>query len=207
MQAQSTEIQSNPGTQQTLDPLLRLDEVSAILRRSMCALRRDIKAGRTPERSSTGDASRVRHSSLTEIDNMTPPLPVPGRPVEFERNKKMSPVPGKEDRRHKRNLQMKPYPKPHARSTPNATEVVDSVRGHCPGLFRGQKGAILALLQAHKGAWVACSELAAVALQYSARVKELRDAGYVIENRTRRAAGKVHGAFRLVACPSEEVRP
>ena len=27
-------------------PLLRLDEVSAILRRSMCALRGDIKAGR-----------------------------------------------------------------------------------------------------------------------------------------------------------------
>ena len=48
MQAQSREIQPIPGTQRAADSLLRLDEVSAILRRSVCALRRDIKAGRLP---------------------------------------------------------------------------------------------------------------------------------------------------------------
>jgi hypothetical protein len=46
MQTQRTETQPISGSQGDLDPLLRLDEVSAILRRSMCALRRDIKAGR-----------------------------------------------------------------------------------------------------------------------------------------------------------------
>lgn len=34
------------GADAPIVPLLRLDEVSAILRRSMCALRGDIKAGR-----------------------------------------------------------------------------------------------------------------------------------------------------------------
>jgi hypothetical protein len=46
MQAQSRKNQPILGTQRAVDPLWRLDEVSAILRRSMCALRRDIKAGR-----------------------------------------------------------------------------------------------------------------------------------------------------------------
>jgi hypothetical protein len=46
MQAQSKNIQPIPDAHRASDPLLRLDEVSAMLRRSMCSLRRDIKAGR-----------------------------------------------------------------------------------------------------------------------------------------------------------------
>jgi len=42
-----------------------------------------------------------------------------------------------------------------------------------------------------------------VSSRQNARVKELRDAGYVIENRTTRVGKQVHGAFRLVACPGE----
>ena len=76
-------------------------------------------------------------------------------------------------------------------------------RGHQPSTFKGQKQAILDVLVAHKGRWVPAYVLAAIALQYSARIKELRDAGYVIENRTRRVGRKVHGSFRLVSCPGE----
>jgi hypothetical protein len=81
-----------------------------------------------------------------------------------------------------------------------------SLHGHQPLLFKGQKAEILSLLQAHKGEWVPCYALADKALQYSARLKELRDAGYTIDNRKTRVAGKVHGAFRLVSSPGEEVQ-
>lgn len=90
--------------------------------------------------------------------------------------------------------------KSREKSTPN---VPDQLHGRCPGLFKGQKAALLALLLAHEGERVPCYDLANEALQYSARVKELRDAGYVIENRKLRHGRQVHGAFRLVACPGE----
>ena len=34
-------------------------------------------------------------------------------------------------------------------------------------------------------------------------VKELRDAGHTIENKTERHGRLMHGSFRLVACPGE----
>jgi hypothetical protein len=79
----------------------------------------------------------------------------------------------------------------------------DSISGHRPELFRGQRGAILRLLLLERGRWIPSHRLADIALQYSARVKELRDAGYVIQNQTKRVNGQVHGAFTLVACPGE----
>jgi len=94
--------------------------------------------------------------------------------------------------------------KSRAKSTQNATE---HLHGHKPLLFKGQCAAILDLLLSNRGNWVPAYKLAALALQYSSRVKTIRDAGYIVENRTTRVAGKVHGAFRLVACPGEEVRP
>ena len=78
-----------------------------------------------------------------------------------------------------------------------------SLRGHQALLFKGQKAAILDLLLKNKGRWVPAYSLSAVALQYSARVKELRDAGYKVENKTERHGRQVYGSFRLVACPGE----
>lgn len=85
----------------------------------------------------------------------------------------------------------------------STTEI--TLRGHQPHLFTGQKAAVLNLLLKHRGDWVPAYRLAELALQYSARVKELRDAGYV--NRTERVGGKVHGAFRLVSCPKDDPAP
>jgi hypothetical protein len=82
----------------------------------------------------------------------------------------------------------------------------DHISGHRPGLFKGQKAAILDLLHKNRGQWIPAYSLSAVALQYNARVKELRDAGYVIENQTARHGRQVHGSFRLVACPGDEVQ-
>jgi hypothetical protein len=80
-----------------------------------------------------------------------------------------------------------------------------SLQGHALQLFTGQKAAILDLLLNRRGQWAPTSRVAELALQYSARVKELRDAGYTVENRTERVNGKIHGAFQLVACPGEDV--
>lgn len=82
----------------------------------------------------------------------------------------------------------------------------DSVRGHCPGLFTGQKGAILGLLLQNRGKWVPAYTLAGVALQYSSRIFSLRREGFQIENKTERHGRQVYGSFRLVACPGEEAR-
>ena len=90
---------------------------------------------------------------------------------------------------------------PAGSSTENQANL--SLRGHQPQLFKSQKAAILALLRAREGEWVPCYELANEALQYSARVKELRDAGYVIEKRKLRHGRQIHGAFRLIARPGE----
>ena len=97
---------------------------------------------------------------------------------------------------------MEPSSTPPAKST-QPSEVVDRPRGHLPLLFKGQKAAILDLLLNHRGDWVPVFRLAALALQYIARIKELRDAGYVIDNRTSRHGQQVHGSFRLVSCPDE----
>ena len=78
-----------------------------------------------------------------------------------------------------------------------------TMQGHQPGLFTNQKAEILDLLVNNRGRWIPAYSLSAVALQYNARVKELRDAGYQIEDKTERQGRKVHGSFRLVACPGE----
>ena len=68
-----------------------------------------------------------------------------------------------------------------------------------------QRSKILQLLQERGGRWVPSYELAAIALQYSARVHELRRQGYNIENKAQNVNGQVHGAFRLVL-PKEQGR-
>jgi hypothetical protein len=77
------------------------------------------------------------------------------------------------------------------------------LHGHQPGLFTTQKAEILDLLLKNRGRWIPAYSLSAVALQYNARVKELRDAGYRVDNKTERQGRKVHGSFRLVSCPGE----
>ncbi len=61
-----------------------------------------------------------------------------------------------------------------------------------------QRGKILQRLQEREGRWVPSYELAAIALQYGARVLELRRMGHNIENKAQHINGQVHGAFRLV---------
>jgi hypothetical protein len=82
-------------------------------------------------------------------------------------------------------------------------QVAIQISGHQPGLFTTQKEEILNLLLRNRGNWVPAYSLSAIALQFSARVKERRDAGYVIENKTERHGRQVHGSCRLVACPGE----
>ena len=62
-----------------------------------------------------------------------------------------------------------------------------------------QRGKILQLLRERQGGWVPSYELAGIALQYNARVLELRRAGHNIENKAQHIGGQVHGAFRLLA--------
>ncbi len=79
----------------------------------------------------------------------------------------------------------------------------DVVGGHRPGLFEGQKDAILGLLLKNHGIRVPAYILSAIALPYRASVEKLRNAGYFIENQTSRPSRQVHGSLRLVACPGE----
>lgn len=79
----------------------------------------------------------------------------------------------------------------------------EQIGGHRPELFKGQKGAILDLLLQHRGQWIPAYVLAGRALQYNARVKELRDAGFHVENRTKRIGRQVPGEFRLVSSPDD----
>jgi hypothetical protein len=60
-----------------------------------------------------------------------------------------------------------------------------------------QRQAILNALLAAHGGEVPSYELAAIALQYGARVRELRDLGFPITNRTERRNGQVRGYFKL----------
>ena len=64
-----------------------------------------------------------------------------------------------------------------------------------------QRGRILRRLQESSNQWVPSYELANIALQYGARILELRRAGYRIENKAQCINRQIHGAFRLV--PSE----
>lgn len=60
-----------------------------------------------------------------------------------------------------------------------------------------QRDRILRLLKEREGAWVPVFEVAALACQYGARIKELRDAGYLIENKIEHRNGAVYSWFRL----------
>ena len=87
--------------------------------------------------------------------------------------------------------------------TAEQTVIQFQLHGHQPSTFKGQKLELLNALLAHRGEWIPAFELGRIALQYNARVYELREAGYRIENMTRRVGGQVHGSFRLVSCPGE----
>lgn len=72
-----------------------------------------------------------------------------------------------------------------------------------------QRNKILALLLERRG-WVPTPEIASIALQYSARILELRRAGYVIENKLETTETGAHSWFRLVGpepAPAVPVRP
>lgn len=90
---------------------------------------------------------------------------------------------------------------------PNGAEKPEHLTGHQPQLFRGQRGRVLRLLLANKNREVPAHELAGVALQYCSRLKEIRDLGYVVENRIERVNGKVHGFYRLTAEPGDPKQP
>ena len=79
--------------------------------------------------------------------------------------------------------------------------------GHRAELFTGHRAAILHLPLSRRGPSVPAYDLAAHALRYSAGNKELRDAGYMIESRTKRVGRQVHCEFRLVSCHGEDAKP
>jgi hypothetical protein len=62
---------------------------------------------------------------------------------------------------------------------------------------RNQKQEIYDFLKSRCGQWVACYLLAEIALQYSARICELRKAGVVIHNRSEWRQGKRLSWFML----------
>ncbi len=68
-----------------------------------------------------------------------------------------------------------------------------------------QRQQILQLLQEREGQWVPLYEILPLAAQYSARIYELRAAGYEIRNRTEHRNGAVHSWFML-AVPKEQKR-
>jgi hypothetical protein len=61
-----------------------------------------------------------------------------------------------------------------------------------------QRQKIFDLLKSRAGTWVPCFELAGLALQYGARLSELREGGAVIVNRTEWKDGKRHSWFKLI---------
>jgi hypothetical protein len=69
---------------------------------------------------------------------------------------------------------------------------------------KSQRQQILDLLRAARGGEVPSLALSRIRLQYGARVKELRELGFRISNRTERRAGKVNGYFRMESAPGEQ---
>ena len=74
---------------------------------------------------------------------------------------------------------------------------------------QGQRDRILALLVDARGGPVPAPALAAIALQYSARIFELRRKGFDIRNETKIVDGQCHSSFRLqfVASPRPAPAP
>jgi hypothetical protein len=77
--------------------------------------------------------------------------------------------------------------------------------------FSTQAGKIESLLRSRYGQWIPAYQLADVALQYCARLhsirKKLRNAGdsEVIQNKTERIRGQVHGSYRI--CQNDASEP
>lgn len=66
---------------------------------------------------------------------------------------------------------------------------------------KNQRNRILEILITARGNDVPSVDLGRVSLQYGARIKELRELGFTIVNRTVRRDGAVHGYFSLKAGP------
>jgi hypothetical protein len=60
-----------------------------------------------------------------------------------------------------------------------------------------QRNRILDLLKTRSPEWVPAFEVAAIALQYNTRLKELRKVGHSVENKTERCHGTIRSWFRL----------
>ena len=70
-------------------------------------------------------------------------------------------------------------------------------------MSQAQREEMLAFFKARPNQWIPVYEVARIALQYNARIKELRNLGYHIENKLIEVVnGKRHTAFRYV--PHEE---
>ena len=61
-----------------------------------------------------------------------------------------------------------------------------------------QRDRNLRLLQERRGEWVPVFEIVALACHCNARLKELREQGYQIENENLHVCGQVHSSYRLV---------
>jgi hypothetical protein len=84
------------------------------------------------------------------------------------------------------------------------TRKLSSGEPHAPhGARKNQRQQILDKLIA-AGTWVPAPELAAVSLQYSARIRELRLDGCAIENRVKIVRGQKLGEFRLKSWSAAE---
>jgi len=70
-----------------------------------------------------------------------------------------------------------------------------------PATARTQRGAILQVLTAARGAWVPLPEIMKLAAQYNARIFELRRQGFKIDNRHQDVDGQRHSWFRLATGP------
>ena len=71
-------------------------------------------------------------------------------------------------------------------------------------LKKTQRQRILDLLLSARGREVPSVALSRISLQYGARVKELRELGFKIQNRTERRSDKVCGYFRLQSGAGKE---
>lgn len=71
-----------------------------------------------------------------------------------------------------------------------------------PKTRAGQRGQILKLLEAAGGQGVSLPEIAACAVQYNARIYELRRLGFRIANKTREVDGERHSWFVLESMPA-----
>lgn len=64
--------------------------------------------------------------------------------------------------------------------------------------MRNQRQMIKNLFESKPNEWVPCYEISRIALQYNARIKELRESGMSIENKFKMVDGIKHSWFRYV---------